>query len=131
MLVYLWLGLGGALGTVARYWVNGVVSRHFDSFPMGTLLINITGSFLIGFFATMTAPEGRWLVSPTFRAFFMTGICGGYTTFSSFSLQTLELAREGEWLYAGANALGSVALCLAAVWLGYAAAMGFKSPKGF
>ena len=131
MLVYFWLGLGGALGTIARYWVNGVISRHFETFPMGTVVINITGSFLIGFFATMTAPDGRWLISPTFRTFFMTGICGGYTTFSSFSLQTLELARAGEWLYAGANVVGSLVLCLAAVWLGSTAAMGFKSPKGF
>jgi len=130
-MLYLWLGLGGALGTVARYWINGLVSRHFPSFPMGTLVINITGSFLIGLFAAMTAPDGRWLVSPTFRAFFIAGLCGGYTTFSSFSLQTLDLARAGEWLYAGANVVASVVLCLVAVWLGYAAAMGFKSTKGF
>jgi CrcB protein len=111
--------------------MNGVISRHFESFPIGTMVINILGSFIIGFFATMTAPEGRWLVSPTFRAFFMTGICGGFTTFSSFSLQTLDLARAGEWLYAGMNVVASVVLCLGAVWLGYAAALGFKSPKGF
>ena len=130
MLLYLWLGLGGALGTIARFWINGLVSKYFPSFPMGTLVINITGSFLIGFFATMTAPEGRWLVSSTFRTFFMTGICGGYTTFSSFSLQTLDLARAGEWLYASLNVVLSVVLCLLAVWLGYAAAMTFKSAKG-
>jgi CrcB protein len=130
MLVYLWLGLGGALGTMARFWVNGVIAKHFVSFPMGTMVINITGSFLIGFFAAMTAPDGRWMVSPTFRTFFMTGICGGYTTFSSFSLQTLDLARAGEWLYAAANVVGSVALCLIAVWLGSAAGMLCKSTKG-
>jgi CrcB protein len=130
MLIYFWLGLGGALGTMARYWLNGVVSNYFVSFPMGTLVINVTGSFLITFFGALTDPEGRWLVSPTSRMFFMTGICGGYTTFSSFSLQTLNLARDGEWLYAGLNVLLSVALCLLAAWLGYVAAMFLNSSKG-
>ncbi len=130
MLTYFWLGLGGALGTIARYWLNGIISRHFESFPMGTLAINVTGSFVIGFFATITAPEGRWLVSPAFRAFFMVGVCGGYTTFSSFSLQTLNLAQDGEWLYASANAALSLVVCLVAVWLGYAAGMGLNATKG-
>jgi fluoride exporter len=129
-LIYFWLALGGALGTMARFWVNGVVSTHFASFPMGTLVINVTGSFLITFFGTLTDPGGRWLVSPTGRMFFMTGICGGYTTFSSFSLQTLNLARDGEWLYAGLNVLLSVALCLIAAWLGYIAATFINSTKG-
>jgi CrcB protein len=130
MLINLWLGIGGALGTIARYWVNGVVSKHFETFPMGTLAINVTGSFVIGFFATLTSPDGRWLVSPTFRTFFMVGICGGYTTFSSFSLQTLNLAREGEWLYAGLNALLSFAFCLFAVWLGHILASLMNSTNG-
>jgi CrcB protein len=130
MLIYLWLGIGGALGTIARYWVNGVVSKHFETFPMRTLAINVTGSFVIGFFATLTSPDGRWLVSPTFRTFFMVGICGGYTTFSSFSLQTLNLAREGEWLYAGLNALLSFAFCLFAVWLGHILASLMNSTNG-
>lgn len=119
MLIYIWLGLGGALGTIARFWVNGLVSKHFVTFPMGTLVINLTGSFAISFFATLTDPEGRILVSPLFRTFFMVGICGGYTTFSSFSLQTLNLARDSEWLYAGLNVLSSVALGLFAAWLGH------------
>ena len=131
MVTYFWLGLGGALGTMARYWINGLVSTYIiDTFPMGTLVINVTGSFLITFFGTLTDPNGRWLVSPTARMFFMTGICGGYTTFSSFSLQTLNLARDGEWLYAGLNVLLSVALCLLAAWLGYVAAMFLNSMKG-
>jgi fluoride exporter len=130
MLTYMWLGLGGALGTIARFWVNGVVSRYFETFPMGTLIINVTGSFAIGFFAALTAPEGRFLVSPNFRQFFMIGICGGYTTFSSFSLQTLNLAREGEWLYAGANAVLSFVLCMVAVWLGFWAAAFLNATKG-
>ena len=101
-----------------------------ETFPVGTLLINVTGSFAIGFFAALTAPEGRWLVSPAFRVFFMVGVCGGYTTFSSFSLQTLNLARDGEWLHAGANAVLSLGLCLVAVWLGYLAAQNFNPMKG-
>jgi fluoride exporter len=84
--------------------------------------VNVTGSFAIGFFATLTSPDGRVLVSPSFREFFMIGICGGYTTFSSFSLQTLNLANDGEWLYAGLNVVFSVVLCLLAVWLGHLAA---------
>jgi fluoride exporter len=124
MTAYLWVALGGALGSVARYWFSGVVARQFgETFPWGTILVNVTGSFVIGFFATVTGPDGRWLVRPWFRQqFFMLGICGGYTTFSSFSLQTLNLAEEGEWLYAGANVLVSVVTCLLAVWLGHALA---------
>lgn len=135
MLVYLWLGLGGALGTMARYWMNGIVSNSkylvaFQSFPWGTLVINVTGSFIIAFFAAMTAPGGRWLAPSNFRLFFMTGLCGGYTTFSSFSLQTLELARSGQWRQAGLNVAASVILCLAAAWLGFIAAASLQSSKG-
>ena len=123
---------GGALGTVARFWFNGLVSNSIGgTFPWGTWLINVTGSFAIGLFATLTGPDGRWLVGSPGRTFFMIGICGGYTTFSSFSLQTLELAtRNGEWLKAGAYVVSSVVVCLLAVWLGYAIAMVLNSTKG-
>jgi len=94
------------------------------------LVVNVTGSFVIGLFATLTGPEGRWLAPATFRQFFMIGICGGYTTFSSFSLQTLSLADDGEWLKAGANALLSIVLCLAGVWLGHMLALELNSTKG-
>jgi CrcB protein len=131
MLNYLWIGLGGALGSMARFWTSNFVARHFgETFPFGTLAINVTGSFLIGFFATLTNTEGRWLVSPSFRIFFMIGLCGGYTTFSSFSLETLNLARGGEWLYAGANAVLSLVLCLLAVWLGHVVALSLNPTKG-
>ena len=73
----------------------------------------------------MGLPEGRIYLQPGARQFLMIGLCGGYTTFSSFSLQTLNLAQEGEWLYAGLNLLLSVALCLLAVWLGYISAQAF------
>ena len=117
---YLLVGLGGAIGSMLRFWFSGLVGRHFgETFPWGTLLVNVSGSFLIGFFATLTGTEGRWLVGPQGRNFFMYGICGGYTTFSSFSLQTLTLAREGEWLYASLNSALSLFLCLIGVWLGH------------
>lgn len=112
MVNYLWVALGGAVGSVARFWLSGVIARHFgETFPLGTLLVNVSGSFIIGLFATLCGPEGRWLAPPSLRIFFMIGVLGGYTTFSSFSLQTLNLVREGEWLSAGLNALLSFA-CL-------------------
>jgi CrcB protein len=92
-----------------------------QTFPFGTLTVNVTGSFVIGILAAMTAPEGRWILTPAARAFLMIGLCGGYTTFSSFSVQTLALAQEGEWARVVMNTLLSVVLCLVAVWLGYAA----------
>ena len=120
---YLWVMLGSALGGGARYWCSGVVARMFgETFPWGTLLINVTGSLVIGFFNTITGPDGRLLVATTARQFVMIGICGGYTTFSSFSLQTLSLARDGEWFRAGGNIVLSVVLCLFAVWIGHIAA---------
>lgn len=119
MINYLFIGLGSALGGISRYWLSGFLAQRFgESFPLGTLVVNVTGSFLIGFFATLTGADGRLPAGPTARNFFMAGICGGYTTFSSFSLQTLHLARDGEWLAAGLNAVLSFALCLLAVWLG-------------
>jgi len=125
------VALGGALGSVARYWFSGVVAEHFGkTFPWGTVLVNVSCSFLIGLFFTLTEPQGSWQVAPTWREFFMVGICGGYTTFSSFSLQTLNLAREGQWLYAAANAVLSLVLCLVAVWLGHVLAASFNSMKG-
>ena len=128
---YLWIALGGALGSMARFWAAGVVARQLgETFPWGTLLVNVSGCFVLGFFAALTAPDGRWLASPAFRLFFATGVCGGYTTFSAFGLQTFALGRAGEWLPAGANALLSLTLCLAAIWLGQALAGGLSPSKG-
>ena len=119
MVAYIWVALGGALGTTARYWLSGVVARSFgETFPWGTLIINVTGSFVIGFFGALTGPDGRLFVGSTARQFVMIGMCGGYTTFSSFSLQTLNLMNDGEWLRAGANIGMSVVLCVIAVWAG-------------
>jgi CrcB protein len=127
---YLWIAIGGALGSVGRYWCSGVIARLIgETFPFGTLIVNVLGSFVIGFFAALTGPDGRVFVGSTARQFVMVGICGGYTTFSSFSLQTLELARDGEWLYAGANVVASVVLCLIAVWLGSIAAASLNTMR--
>jgi CrcB protein len=122
-LVVLAVAAGSALGGVARYGLSGLVARSFgETFPWGTLIVNVLGSFLIGFVATLTGPDGRVLVSPVTRQFWMPGIFGGFTTFSSFSWQTFSLAQDGEWARAGANVGLSVALCLLGVWLGAALA---------
>ncbi len=130
MLAYLWIAAGGALGSMSRFWLSGIVARHCTTFPLGTLLVNISGSFAIGFLATLLSSVGRGLAPDHFRLFLFYGVLGGYTTFSSFSWQTLELARQGHRLQAGVNVLASVALCLVAVWLGYLAAAGLNSMKG-
>jgi CrcB protein len=123
MITYFWVAIGGALGSIARYWMTNVVALLLGpQFPWGTILINIIGSFVIGFFATFTGPGGRMIASFNARAFVMVGICGGFTTFSAFSLQTLELARENHWLQASGNIVLSVVLCLIAVWVGHALA---------
>ena len=122
--------LGSGLGGLARWWLAGWVgSQAGHTFPWGTLVVNVTGSFLIGVFATLTGPEGRWVAPLMLRQFFMLGICGGYTTFSSFSLQTLQLMQEGQWLRATANTVLSVVLCLAAVGLGHALAVVLNPSK--
>jgi CrcB protein len=129
--LYLAIAFGSALGGTARYAISGLIANQFgETFPWGTLLVNITGSFVIGFFSTLTGPDGRLFVGGTTRQFVMTGICGGYTTFSSFSLQTLNLMRGDEWAKAGGNVLGSVALCLFAVFFGHLAAASLNQLKG-
>jgi len=123
-MTYLLVALGSALGGTLRYWLSGLIANAFgQAFPWGTLVINVTGSFVIGFFATLTGTDGRFLVPGEWRQFVMVGICGGYTTFSSFSYQTLALAQDGEWFDAGLNIGLSVVLCLVGVWLGTAGAM--------
>lgn len=120
---YLWVALGSALGGMARFAASGLIAERIgEVFPWGTLAVNVTGSFVIGFFATLTGPDGRLLVGVGARQFVMVGLCGGYTTFSSFSLQTLNLARDGDWLRVAGNVTLSVVLCLVAVWLGHIAA---------
>jgi CrcB protein len=123
VIAYLCVAVGSALGGVGRYGFGLLAARLWgESFPWGTIVINIVGSFIIGFFGALTAPEGPLPAHPNLRIFVMVGICGGFTTFSSFSLQTLSLARDGSWLPAMANVVLSVTLCLLAVTLGHLSA---------
>ncbi|HEY6434206.1 MAG TPA: fluoride efflux transporter CrcB [Acetobacteraceae bacterium] len=124
------VALGSAFGGVARYGVGILVTRAVgQSFPWGTLLINIVGSFVIGFYGALTVTDGPMPASAEMRAFVMIGFCGGFTTFSSFSLQTVDLLQAGETVPAGLYILGSVALCLAGTFLGYwmATRLGFSA----
>lgn len=124
----IWVALGGAIGSLGRFWLATWFATVSNSpFPWATVLTNISGCFVIGFVAALTGPDGRALASPATREFIMIGICGGYTTFSAFSLQTLMLAQSGDWLRAGANVVGSVVLCLIAVWLGHLAARSWSA----
>jgi CrcB protein len=120
MWTYFWVAVGGAIGSMARLWLSVHVALLTGlGFPWGTILVNILGSLVIGFVATLTGPNGRVVMPVDAQAFVMVGLCGGFTTFSAFSLQTLELARDGRLLYAGANIILSVVLCLTAVALGH------------
>ena len=130
MLTYALIAAGGALGSMARAWAAVAVARATGpAFPWGTILINITGSFVIGFFGTITAADGRFAAPTDARAFVMIGICGGFTTFSSFSLQTLDLARDGRFAQALGNVGLSVVLCLASVAAGHYAAAGLNAGR--
>jgi CrcB protein len=130
MLAYVWIAIGSALGGMARYWCSGVAAVLMgETFPWGTLIVNVVGSFIIGFFATLTGPGGRVYVGSAVSQFVMIGFLGGYTTFSSFSLQTLNLVGDGEFVRAGANVAGSVVLCLVAVWTGHLLAASLNSMK--
>ena len=126
--VYVAVTLGSALGGLGRYVMTNAIAS--ENFPWATLVINILGSFIIGFFSTLSSVEGRWPASPETRVFVMAGLCGGFTTFSAFSLQTLDLMREDEWLAAGGYVSGSVVLCLIAVWLGHISAAAINQLKG-
>ena len=130
MAVSLWVMLGSALGGLLRYWLGvGVAALTGPSFPWGTLLINVTGSFVIGLFAAALGERGlfsdalghngQFLGFVDLRAFVMVGLCGGYTTFSSFSLQSLELLQAGRHAPALAYMAGSVLACLLAAWAGW------------
>ena len=119
MISYILIAVGSAIGGTLRYWLTGFVAELMGvMFPWGTLLINVSGSLAIGLFATATAGDGRFPVPLEWRSFFMIGVCGGFTTFSSFSLQTLGLLESGQIVPALLNVAGSVILCLLAVWLG-------------
>ena len=109
----------GAFGCAARMWLSNFLAQKYGLvFPIGTLVVNILGCFIIGVFAGMTRPEGGLLVHPVIRQAVMIGFLGGFTTFSSFGVQTMALFADGEWGYAALNIVLSVVLCLIAVWIG-------------
>jgi fluoride exporter len=119
----LWIAIGGALGSLGRYWVSETLALLWGpQFPWGTVLVNVSGSFVIGFVAGGGGAHGRWIDSAFARQFVMIGLCGGYTTFSAFSLQTVAMLQAGDVGRAGLNVVGSVSLCLLATWAGFAAA---------
>jgi len=118
---WLAVAVGGAIGSIARYWLTGVMTALTGpQFPWGTLLINVLGSFVIGWVAGFTLMPARMVLHPDLRIFLMTGFCGGFTTFSAFSLQTLELMQAGEIIQALGYVLGSVVLCVLATYGGWA-----------
>jgi CrcB protein len=118
------IGLGGALGSVLRYLIGGWIQRGASSggavgtFPVGTLVVNVSGCFVIGVLAVVLLGD-RWLVRPEYRDAILIGVLGGYTTFSSFGLETFAKANEQHWGAAALNIVLSNGLGLLAVWLGY------------
>ena len=128
-MAYLWVGLGSALGGMGRFWIAGFIGQRYgDAFPWGTILVNTSGSFAIGLLAALAGTDGGGpsRLSPSAAQFLMVGICGGYTTFSAFSLQTLKLIQAGSVTQASANIGVSVLVCLLAVWLGYLLGQAFS-----
>jgi fluoride exporter len=128
---YISVALGSVVGGVARYLVSVLfISQLGNGFPWSTLFVNVTGSFIIGFYAALTGPDGRLLASPRQRQFVMVGICGGYTTFSAFSLETLRLVQSGDMQGAILNLGVSVVGWLSAVWIGHALATRLNRLRG-
>ena len=114
---YVLVAIGGLVGSVARYWLSGVVQNLTDhGFPSGTLAVNILGSFVIGLVMTLSLERG--LLDDDLRILLATGFCGGFTTMSTFSYETLALLRDGEQLLALGNVGATFAACLGAVWVG-------------
>ncbi len=126
---YGYVAMGSVLGGVARYLVS-VIIQSGPGFPWATLFVNVTGSFIIGFYSTLAGPDGRLFVSARQRQFVMTGFCGGYTTFSTFSLETFRFLQAGMVQTAFTNIAISIVTWLVAVWLGYALASRLNRLKG-
>jgi fluoride exporter len=128
-ILYAWVALGGMLGSLARYLASLLIPA-VAGFPWPTLFVNVTGSFIIGFYSTLTGPDGRVFASTRQRQFVMTGFCGGYTTFSAFSLETFRLLHGGMARTAFAYIAVSVVTWLVAVWLGHMLASRLNRLKG-
>jgi CrcB protein len=130
LVLYVLISLGSGIGGVSRFTCIETSTLLFgDAFPWGLLIINAVGSFIIGFFFTFTSPDGRFLVGSRARQFVMTGLCGGYTTFSSFSLDTLNLMRDGRVFAASADIALSLTVCLLSVWMGHMLAVELNMPR--
>lgn len=130
MLIYLYIGLGSALGGMARHGVSSWMALRFPgAFPWGTLAVNVLGSFLIGFIASL--PESKWLGLPTgtMRQCLTIGFLGGFTTFSAFSIQAVTLAQHGKTQASLLYILLTLAACLAAAALGVICATGTLSAR--
>ncbi len=122
MEAYLWVALGGAVGSVGRYGTSNLVERFLGAdFPWATLIENVLGAFIVGAFVALATVEQRGLANPNLRLLVVVGFCGGFTTFSAFSLQTVHLIRDGQLMAAAGNIVASVAFCLIAVWFGFLA----------
>jgi CrcB protein len=122
--------MGGFLGTGARYGLNGWVAHRFgETFPWGTLTVNVAGSFAVGLLYFVCGPDSPWIVSATTRQVLLAGLLGGFTTFSSFSVQTLNLLKDGELLAVGGNVIGSVVLGILAAFAGDALARAIWMPR--
>jgi fluoride exporter len=128
-ILYAYVIAGSVIGGVGRYAAS-VFIPPVSGFPLATLFVNIVGSFTIGFYGTLSGPDGRLFASARQRQFVMTGICGGFTTFSSFSLETVRLLQAGMTHTALLNIGISVVTWLLSVWLGYAAASRLNRLKG-
>ena len=130
MAAYLWIAIGSALGGMARYWCSGVAARLIgETFPWGTIIVNIVGSFIIGFFATLTGPDGRIFADTLTRQFVMIGILRRLYHLLLLQPANAGLVQDGEWWLAGANIALSVVACLVAVWLGFVLAASINSLK--
>ena len=120
---YLAVMFGGAVGTGARFALSGwLAAKYGETFPVGTLVVNVSGCFVIGLFAALTGPDGLFFTSPLIRQVVMLGVLGGYTTFSALEWETLALVENGGRGLALLNLFGSVVLGYIAVWLGAAVA---------
>jgi len=128
-ILYVCVAAGGMLGSLARYLASLLIPA-VSGFPFATLFVNITGSFIIGFYGTLSGPDGRLFASTRQRQFVMTGFCGGYTTFSAFSLDTFRLVHGGMTKMAFSNIAVSVVTWLLAVWLGHVLASRLNGLKG-
>ncbi len=127
MMHYLLVAMGSAIGGVLRFWTANLLERRLGpSFPWGTLTVNILGSLLIGLVAALAAKESSMFHPLGTRNFVMAGVMGGFTTFSAFSLQTLQLLQSGRVAHAMFNVAGSVTLCLLGVWLGHTLGQSFN-----